>query len=130
MDADHTHLTDALNKRRLKLGLRWSEVARKAGMTAGNLARIRKGEIGLTDVAAAGLERALLFVEGSLAAGEPVPAEHEGLPTDPASRATRERIVASSPEKLAEMYLLVEDELGTEEAERFLRRALELRRQG
>jgi hypothetical protein len=46
---------------------------------------------------------------------------------DPTSRARRASIIAATPEQLAEMYQLVEEVLGIEQAAEFLKGALELR---
>lgn len=62
-DEPQNDLEQAMNVQRTRLGLRWTQVARSAGMTVQNLLRIRKGQIALTDLAARGIERALQWPE-------------------------------------------------------------------
>lgn len=59
MDEVRARLAEEMNSQRKKLGLRWNEVATRAGMTAQNLLRIRNGEIAISELAAAGIDRAL-----------------------------------------------------------------------
>jgi transcriptional regulator with XRE-family HTH domain len=121
-------LADQLNKRRLQLGIRWVEVARRAGMTPQNLSRIRRGEISLTRDAAAGIERALQFAEGSVADGNPVPTK-EPSPHAAVRRQERARsvIVSASLQELNEMATAYAEAFGESEGEAFLLRALEIR---
>lgn len=58
-------LDAALDERRLELRLRWSQLAHAAGMDPGNLRRIRKGLVALTDFAARGLDTAAEWPPGT-----------------------------------------------------------------
>lgn len=130
VDPARERLAALMNKRRLQLGMRWREVAQRAGMTEQNLIKIRKGTISVTEDAAAGIERALRWQPGSvfaiLAGDDPVP-RSSGLPMDPDSRMHRATILNATPEQLVEMRQVVEDVLGGAVANDFLMRALELR---
>lgn len=64
MDEARALLTEEMNARRKHLRLRWTEVARRAGMSPQNLLRIRTGAIALTDFATVGLEQALEWQSG------------------------------------------------------------------
>lgn len=57
-----------MDERRLELRITWTEVARRAGMTAQNLIRIRKDRIRISWDAADGIEDALLWTRGSIEA--------------------------------------------------------------
>jgi transcriptional regulator with XRE-family HTH domain len=57
-----------MEDRRRELRVRWSEVARRAGMSPQNLLRIRKGQISISWDAADGIEDALLWDRGSVEA--------------------------------------------------------------
>jgi hypothetical protein len=61
-------LDTAMDRRRRQLRLRWKQVADRAGMTYSNLHRIRTGQITLTDFARDGVEDALQWEHGSVAA--------------------------------------------------------------
>jgi transcriptional regulator with XRE-family HTH domain len=79
------------------------------------------------------IEQALRWQVGSmeqvLAGGVPMPIEDAGYPMDETSRARRVTILAATPEQLVEMRQLVQEVLGSEQADEFLRGALELREQ-
>lgn len=66
MDHGRERLHEAMNDQRLKLRRRWVEVARRAGMSVTNLNLIRKGQINITDIAAANLEDALEWPQGRI----------------------------------------------------------------
>jgi hypothetical protein len=70
MDTDSdeiaTRLDSAMNERRLELRLRWNQVAERAEMTPGNLHKIRRGHISLTELAKTGLENALQWPRGHI----------------------------------------------------------------
>lgn len=103
MDRLRQQLAEEMNERRRQLRMKWTEVARRAGMTPQNLLRIRNGEISVTDDAADGLDHALLWQRDSvhqiLAGGKPVPLDvprpsrHQWTALDP---------LTSSPEEIAE----------------------------
>lgn len=57
-----------MDERRRVLRIKWSEVARRAGMTAQNLLRIRKGQISISWDAADGIEDALRWEVGAVEA--------------------------------------------------------------
>lgn len=61
-------LDELMNERRRELRIKWSEVARRAGMTPQNLLRIRKGDISITWDAADGIDDAMLWTRGSVEA--------------------------------------------------------------
>lgn len=89
MDAEsdqdaRARLNEAMSERRLDLGLRWNQVSDRAGMTYGNLHKIRIGAIAITDEAKRGLERALQWQKGSidaiLAGKTPTPIQMDESP--------------------------------------------------
>lgn len=67
-DERRASLDQLIDERRKTLRLRWSQLARRAGMTQENLLRIRKNRISISWEAAAGIERALLWEPGSVEA--------------------------------------------------------------
>ena len=128
MDTDRAQLDTTLNQRRLQLGLRWVAVARRAGMTPQNLNRIRNGEISLSENAAAGIERALEYVAGTLASGNPVPSEDQPKPAATRRNEARRFIASLTREELVDAANLYAEAFGDEAAEAFLLRAAEIRR--
>lgn len=86
-DPSRERLDAAMDEQRLELGLRWNQVAERAGMTYGNLHKIRKGDTALTGLAKAGIERALEWprghidklLNGSEDTGDPLTAQQERL---------------------------------------------------
>lgn len=79
-------LGDLINKRRRELRIRqWNEVARLARMSPENLRKIRKGEIGISEEAADGIEDALQWERGSVER-----AVRDGVPPAP-------RVVDAAP---------------------------------
>jgi transcriptional regulator with XRE-family HTH domain len=127
VDTARARLADQLNKRRLQLGIRWVEVARRAGMTVQNLSRIRRGEIGLSQDAAAGIERALWFAEGSVAAGNPIPVDDPPLPVAARRQEARGFIVGLTRDELVRLADIYAEAFGEQAAEAFLLRAAEIR---
>lgn len=77
-------LARLMNARRVRLQRRWNTVAELAGMDPSNLRRIRRGEIEVTDFAAAQIERGLDWEPGSVAA-----ILAGGLPTEKAAPSRR-----------------------------------------
>lgn len=61
-----TQLAEEMERRRVKIGREWQEVASDAGMTAGHLLKIRQGKVPITDKAARGIERGLKWQERSI----------------------------------------------------------------
>lgn len=61
-------LDDLMNERRRELRIKWTEVARRAGMTPQNLLRIRKGQISISWDAADGIDDALQWERGGVQA--------------------------------------------------------------
>lgn len=127
MDTARADLADKMNQRRLHLGIRWVEVARRAGMSPQNLSRIRRGEISLTEDAAAGIERALRFVAGSVSKGNPVPLDDRPAPTDGRREQAHSIIVNASLNELMAMANAYVEAFDEEAGEAFLRRAQEIR---
>jgi len=117
-------LDKAMNRRRVDLGLRWNEVADRAGMTYGNLHKIRSGATTLTDLAVRGIERALQWppgsVEGILAGGDPTPLQMDKPPLTQEQQALRLIYLAwerdHGPEKALRMLHDEVDRLNTERA--------------
>lgn len=72
-DKAEQRLEQAMNERRLDLGMRWNEVARRAGVSTETLFRFRKGL--RTEETTHAVERALQWQRGSvdiiLAGGQP-----------------------------------------------------------
>lgn len=72
-----SRLADQMDRRRKALRLRWEAVADRAGISSTFLRKIRAGAGGASDVVIAGLEDALLWQRGSIAAiyrgAEPTP---------------------------------------------------------
>jgi transcriptional regulator with XRE-family HTH domain len=67
-------LNDAMNERRIDLGLKWTDVARRAGVSKETVLRFRSGP--RTPETTAKIERALGWPRGyldAIAAGEPPP---------------------------------------------------------
>lgn len=86
----HSRLDAAMGERRLELGIRWQEVAKRAGVTAFHLRRVRIGVVPLSPDLEAGIERALKWPRGHIARlggseDAPAPAVQtaHGLPIDP-----------------------------------------------
>lgn len=88
-DGDRERLDEAMKERRKELRIQWNRVAELAGMTYGNLHKIRTGQIAISEDAAYGLEIALQWTHGSidavLAGGTPTKideAKHADEPAD------------------------------------------------
>lgn len=88
----HSRLDAAMSERRLELGIRWQEVAKRAGVTAFHLRRVRIGAAPLSPDLEAGIERALQWPRGYIArldndgetSAESPAQTATGLPIDPA----------------------------------------------
>lgn len=109
MEENRQRLADRMNDRRRELRIRWTGVARRAGMTPQNLLRIRKGDISVTWEAADGIDDALQWRRGSVQAilegREPIP-----LPQQPGPNLrdeTEEQIwsMTKVPEELRLAYI-------------------------
>lgn len=78
-----TPLGEAMNQRRIELGLSWDQIADKAQVSTAFLREYRKGRKGARDLTKALLEDALKWRRGSLdaiaAGGQPEPADE--IPT-------------------------------------------------
>lgn len=113
MDHVRAQLAEEMNERRRQLRMKWTEIARRAGMTPQNLLRIRNGEISVTDDAADGLDHALQWERDSvheiLAGRKPVPLDiprpsrRQRAPLDP---------LTSTPEEIAEFLEEVRQKQG------------------
>lgn len=66
MDDTRKRLDDLMEARRKELRIRWTEVARRAGMSPQNLLRIRKGLIAVSWEAAKGIDYAMEWAAGSV----------------------------------------------------------------
>lgn len=75
--AERTRLAAEMDRRRIALGLRWEHIADKARISTTHLRKYRRGDAGASDVVIAGLEDALQWQRGSIAAilqgGQPTP---------------------------------------------------------
>ncbi|WP_051761349.1 hypothetical protein [Microbispora rosea] len=75
--AERTRLADAMDQRRIELGLRWEHIAEKARISTTHLRKFRRGDAGISSVVEAALEDALQWEHGSMATirdgGEPTP---------------------------------------------------------
>jgi transcriptional regulator with XRE-family HTH domain len=69
MDAESAdrNLEDAMNDRRIELGVRWEEVARRGGLSVAQLRRFRKGIGPRTPDTTRAVERALTWDSGHVA---------------------------------------------------------------
>jgi hypothetical protein len=93
VEPQRERLNAVMNESRLDLRLRWTEVARRAGIDSSTLRRIRYGEGAVSDLAARGLEDALEWPHGTIAAllaGEPV--DDPGPDEDRALEAARQSV--------------------------------------
>lgn len=128
---DWRRLADRMDLRRAELGLNWDEVAAAGRISVATLRRVRGGATITRDNEVA-IERGLRWTSGSvgsvLAGGEATPLDGgPALPMDATSRETRARVLTATPEQIVEMRQLIEDVMGAETANEFLRRALALR---
>jgi hypothetical protein len=119
-----------MDQRRRDLRIRWSEVARRAGMSAQNLLRIRRGQT-ITWDAADGIEYALGWTKGSVEAA----VLHGTKPTlDPGGPMADVRLPASAPtidqlpEDERQQFLIFRDLLGTQRRHLTVRRWVEMGR--
>lgn len=65
---ERTRLAAEMDRRRIRLGLRWEHIADKARISTTHLRKIRRGDAGASEVVIAGLEDALQWKRGSIAA--------------------------------------------------------------
>lgn len=110
MDADgdevRARLDREMDRRRLELHLRWNQVAERAGMTYGNLHKIRKGQTALTEFAKSGLERALDWPRGHIDQSIESWTGVAGQPLTPEQR------------QLVDIYRALKQQYGAKEAQR------------
>lgn len=75
MDKTRERLAKEMDEQRIRLRLKWPDVAARARVSVQTLLRIRRGDIGVTPFAAVGIEQALEWqpgsVEGILSGHEP-----------------------------------------------------------
>jgi hypothetical protein len=93
VEPQRERLNAAMTESRLDLRLRWTEVAKRAGIDSSTLRRIRYGEGAISDLAARGLEDALEWPHGTIAAllgGEPL--ADPGLDDDRAFKDARQSV--------------------------------------
>lgn len=128
MDTARERLAQAMDGRRIELGMRWTGVARAMGMSVQNLARIRDGKIAVTKEATAAIERALHWgtgsVEAVLADGSPTPLR---VPTPTRQEQARSIVLAATRDDLVRMANAYAEVFGEEMGEAFLLRAAEIR---
>ncbi|GAA0637935.1 hypothetical protein GCM10010174_69700 [Kutzneria viridogrisea] len=121
MDLARERLALAMNDRRLELGLYWTDVAKRAGMTAQNLLRIRNGEIGLTPLSKRAIDRAMSWEPGR-------GVDHVLNAMRPVATGVDVPAFAVAPgdgiEELLATWKQVRDTLGEEQADRFIVQAL------
>jgi cyanate lyase len=102
MDDARARLASEMDKQRVKLRLRWKEVARRAGLTPEYLGYLRRGKGSLTDLAIRGIETALEWPEGQVDAilAGPVLPPSDTKPVDAIESTTDEigRILARTEE--------------------------------
>ncbi|MDX8050437.1 hypothetical protein SK571_13680 [Lentzea sp. BCCO 10_0798] len=125
-------LDDAMDARRLDLGLEWREVAEQGGISYETLRAARRGTSNIPTKTRRAIERGLRWSPGSvtevLAGRQPVP-EGRALMTGEIAEG-RERILSATPQQLVDMRSVVADVLGKEEADEFMARAIAMREQG
>lgn len=101
---DATRLSEAMEKRRLELRMKWTQVADRADLSQAGLGAIRRGERSPSPLTRARIEHALQWAPGSvdaiMAGGDPI----NSAPTSDVSEVVREilaeraRITASLEE--------------------------------
>lgn len=64
---ERTRLAAEMDRRRIKLGLRWEHIADKARISTTHLRKIRRGDTGASEIVIASLEDALQWERGSIA---------------------------------------------------------------
>lgn len=130
MDQTRTHLAEEMEGRRRQLRVKWTEVAKRAGMSPQNLLRIRNGEISVTDDAADGIDEALYWKHGSVQAilngGSATPID---IPISPRRR-KRSSLdpLTSSPEEIMEFLEEVRQVQGDEVYRELFEGTVEVRR--
>lgn len=130
MEPEREQLAGEMEARRRELRVNWTEVARRAGMSPQNLLRIRNGEISVTDDAADGIDEALYWEQGSVAA---VLAGRGPTPLDIPVRTRRRRRtpldpLTSSPEDIIAFLDEVRRYQGEEVYQELLAGTLEVQR--
>lgn len=117
----HRRLDQAMNARRIELGLNWRDIAERAEVSYESLRRIRKGDYRPSTLAAHRLDAALKWARGSvekvLDGGNPIPLEN-GL----AAKAPKVRTQAGLSERETRQQHLA---LALVEAEKALASATE-----
>jgi transcriptional regulator with XRE-family HTH domain len=128
-DAARRRLDEAMDQRRLELGLEWREVAERAGITYETLRAARRGKGNIPPRTRRAIERGLQWSPGSVAellAGRS-PTRDVAAITEGEVAQGHERILSATPQELVEMRSVIEGVLGREEADEFLTRAIALR---
>lgn len=78
-----TRLSALMDHRRVELRLKWDQVADSIGISAAHLRRVRNNESAASPLVVAGIERALRWAAGSIAAieadGDPTPLPDDGM---------------------------------------------------
>jgi hypothetical protein len=127
---DWRRLAEYMDRRRAELGMNWDDVAAAGGTSVATLRRVRRGAT-LTNDNIVAIERGLRWGSDSvrriLAGGEPTPLDGRQT-AGAAARATRASIANATPEQIAATRQFIEETLGPDEADKFLRRAIELQR--
>ncbi|NUS29776.1 MAG: helix-turn-helix transcriptional regulator [Streptomyces sp.] len=94
---------EAMNRRRLELGMTWRQVAAAAHISYETLRAVRKGDTAGGELTLSSIERALRWTPGAFAAvdagREPLPLLPDSEPNEPAEPA------ASGPDPRAEAFL-------------------------
>jgi transcriptional regulator with XRE-family HTH domain len=98
------HRDEAMNRRRLELGMTWRQVATAAQISYETLRAVRKGETAGGELTLSSIERALRWAPGAFthidAGREPLPLLPDSEPTEPA-----ERQATTGPDPRAEAFL-------------------------
>lgn len=123
MSREHTTPLDAeMDRRRLELGLKWRDVARIGNISYEAVRAARAGEGRPSDLTQSGIERALQWRPGSVAAimddGKPTPSESDRLQRTPEDRSTErpaeqpvrdpEKMIAEAMELMAEAQMILQ----------------------
>lgn len=126
--AARERLDEAMNERRLELGLTWRQVATAGDISYETLRAARRGDADIPIMTLRAIDRGLLWTTGSARAvldgGEPTPQ------TPPSAAEVAEgqlQILSASPQQLVGLRNLVEEVLGREEADKFMARAIAMR---
>lgn len=126
--AARQRLDDAMNDRRLELGMTWRQVARAGDISYEALRTARRGDANIPPMTQRSIERGLQWAAGSVRAvlddGDPTPL---GPPSAAEVAEGQMQILTASPQQLVEMRNIVEEVLGREEADEFMTRAIQMR---